>query len=193
MAKTAKFDREEVVNKAMNLYWQKGFHATSMRNLQDVIDMRPGSIYASFGSKEGLFKEALQNYARLSIVQIRACAAAASPLHALKQLLRQMIVDSCHQAPSDMCMLAKTVAELTEDNAELLKEARLLLAEIELVFAEVFLKAKACGELSEHVDAQALASYIQVQIMGLRTYARTTGNIERVEVLIDNLFKQGFH
>ncbi|MFA0500949.1 TetR/AcrR family transcriptional regulator, partial [Vibrio sp. 10N.222.46.A1] len=56
MAKTAKFDRQDVVDKATNLYWEKGFHATSMRNLQDVIDMRPGSIYAAFGSKEGLFK-----------------------------------------------------------------------------------------------------------------------------------------
>ena len=63
MSKSAKFNREDIIQKAANLYWEKGFHATSMRNLQEVIDMRPGSIYASFGSKEGLFKEALQHYA----------------------------------------------------------------------------------------------------------------------------------
>ena len=59
MSTKAKFDRDEVIEKAKNLYWQKGYHATSMRNLQDVIDMRPGSIYAAFGSKDNLFKEVI--------------------------------------------------------------------------------------------------------------------------------------
>lgn len=59
MSKQAKFDRDDVIEKAKNLYWEKGYHATSMRNLQDVVDMRPGSIYAAFGSKDNLFKEAL--------------------------------------------------------------------------------------------------------------------------------------
>ena len=65
MAKATKFDRQDAVDKATHLYWEKCFHGTSMRNLQDVIDMRPGSIYACFGSKEGLFKEVLNNYAQI--------------------------------------------------------------------------------------------------------------------------------
>ncbi len=70
MAKPAKFDRQKVIDKATNLYWKKGFHATSMRNLQTEIDMRPGSIYAAFGSKDGLFKEALRNYADIALTQL---------------------------------------------------------------------------------------------------------------------------
>ena len=46
-----KLDRDEVIEKVKDLYWEKGYHATSMRNLQDVVDMRPGSIYAAFGSR----------------------------------------------------------------------------------------------------------------------------------------------
>ena len=59
MGNAAKFDRQQVIDKATHLYWEKGFHATSMRHLQEVIDMRPGSIYAAFGSKEELFKHCL--------------------------------------------------------------------------------------------------------------------------------------
>ncbi len=54
MVKTVKHDRQVAIRKATDLFWKKGFHATSMRNLHDVIDMHPGSIYASFGSKESV-------------------------------------------------------------------------------------------------------------------------------------------
>ena len=53
MANKVKFEREQVVYAASQLFWEKGFHATSTRDLQDAINMRPGSIYAAFGSKEG--------------------------------------------------------------------------------------------------------------------------------------------
>ena len=94
MAKTAKFDRQDVIDKATNLYWEKGFHATSMRNLQDVIDMRPGSIYAAFGSKEGLFKEVLNNYTEMAIAQIADCRAnTPSALNALQKFITLIMVN----------------------------------------------------------------------------------------------------
>ena len=55
MSAPIKFNREDVIEKAKNLYWEKGYHATSMRNLQDVVNMPPGSIYAAFGSKDNYF------------------------------------------------------------------------------------------------------------------------------------------
>ncbi|MFA0643237.1 TetR/AcrR family transcriptional regulator, partial [Vibrio cyclitrophicus] len=110
MAKTAKFDRQDVVDKATNLYWEKGFHATSMRNLQDVIDMRPGSIYATFGSKEGLFKETLARYTELGILNLnRFRNETDSPIQALENFVRRVVVESKQSSPNGMCMLAKTV------------------------------------------------------------------------------------
>ncbi|MEP3563102.1 MAG: helix-turn-helix domain-containing protein, partial [Marinobacter sp.] len=59
MANKVKFERENVVRVASELFWKKGFHATSTRDLQDAVNMRPGSIYSAFGSKEGLYSESL--------------------------------------------------------------------------------------------------------------------------------------
>lgn len=95
MAKVAKYDRQQVVDKATNLYWQKGFHATSMRNLQDVIDMRPGSIYAAFGSKDGLFKATLRNYTDMGLAHIEACRQQHdSPIMALKAFVKAQVIDT---------------------------------------------------------------------------------------------------
>ncbi len=50
-----KYNHAEVLNKATELFWQKGYQGTKMRDLQEHLDMRPGSIYAGFGSKEAIF------------------------------------------------------------------------------------------------------------------------------------------
>ena len=194
MAKNIKYDREDVVKKATDLYWEKGFHGTSMRNLQDVIDMRPGSIYATFGSKEGLYKEAIQYYADMGLQQMEDCRkATSSPLDALKMFMKKLIIESYHSAPSGMCMLAKTVAELTEENAELLAEAKRLLNVLEGAFVGVLLQAQERGELDNSIDTVALARYIQVQILGLRSYLRVNDNYSDSDMdrLIDELFEKG--
>ncbi|MGB3385899.1 MAG: TetR/AcrR family transcriptional regulator [Marinomonas sp.] len=191
MRKNAKFDRDQVVNKATDLYWEKGFHATSMRNLQDVIDMRPGSIYATFGSKEGLFKEALKCYTQQGIAALHAFRReTSSPISALQSFVKMLVIDSQTKAPNGMCMLAKTVAELTEDNAELLEEAKNSLKQIETEFALLIADAQALGEVKQNQTPRELARYIQIQISGLRVYAKTYGQEAPLDQMIEDMFTQ---
>lgn len=194
MSKQAKFDRDEVIEKAKNLYWQKGYHATSMRNLQDVVDMRPGSIYAAFGSKDNLFKEALNCYAAESSEQLMLCIANAPTILAgLKQFIRNVAILNKDSMPSGMCMIVKTVAELTQgDSPELLASAMDILANIETAFIELFQQAIDLGEISADKDPLALAKLVQVQLIGLRTYSQITNDSQVIEKLIDDLFEKLF-
>ncbi|KAA8603079.1 MULTISPECIES: TetR/AcrR family transcriptional regulator [Vibrio] len=190
MAKTAKFDRQDVVDKATNLYWEKGFHATSMRNLQDVIDMRPGSIYATFGSKEGLFKETLARYTELGILNLnRFRNETDSPIQALENFVRRVVVESKQSSPNGMCMLAKTVAELTDEHSELLEEAKKSLKIMEGEFAKVIAEAQELGEISKEREPAQLARHVQVQIAGLRTYAKTCDDIDLLNSMVEDVFK----
>lgn len=188
MVNTQRHDRQEAIKKATHLFWEKGFHATSMRNLQEFIDMRPGSIYASFGSKEGLFKEALQYYTDSSLSRLAACADASRPLEALKTYIQTTVLGHHESSPSDMCMLVKTVAELTEDNADLLAESKRLLSTVEDAFTDLLAQAQESGELEESKDSRRLARFLQMQLMGLRAYARSNDGNARVNELIDDVF-----
>lgn len=189
MAKSTKFDRQEVINKATSLYWEKGFHATSMRNLQDVIDMRPGSIYAAFGSKEALFKEALNNYKQSGLMRLAKCREESqTPVTALKLFMRQLIVDTLEGSPSSICMLSKTIAELTNENNDLLDEARKSLIEIEQAIQKLVIEAQEIGEVDKSKDPSQLARHIQVQISGLRTYAKTHNGSAPIDEMIEDLF-----
>ena len=190
MSKTAKFNREEVIEKATNLYWSKGYHGTSMRNLQTAIDLRPGSIYATFGSKDNLFKESIHYYAKKTGELLDDCLnQSASPLSGLKLFVNKLILDNLDGTPSCMCMIVKSISELTEsDNKVLLDEAKHLLLIVESKFADIIKQAIEENEVDKSKDPLELASFLQVQIMGLRTYARVNNNEKMVKKFIDNIF-----
>jgi AcrR family transcriptional regulator len=189
MAKQTKFDRQDVIDKATNLYWQKGFHATSMRNLQDVIDMRPGSIYAAFSSKDGLFKEALRNYTDMGLALLAKCRAEYdSPIAALQAFVKKQVIDTCGDAPNGMCMLAKTIGELTEENQDLIDITKAHLGEMSAAFAELIKEAQACGEIDNDQDPQDLADHLQIQIAGLRTYAKLNPDKDWLNAKIEAIF-----
>lgn len=188
--KNAKHDRHVAIDKATQLFWAKGFHATSMRNIQQAIDMRPGSIYASFGNKEGLFKAAMQHYTATSKARLNASVvASSSPLEGLKKFIKDAVTGCTTGTPSRLCMLVKSISELTSDNAELLAEAQSLLQEIESAFADILIAAQAQGELDPAKSPQRMARYLQVQLMGLRAYARANNDLDQVNELIDDVFQ----
>ncbi|KZN13617.1 MULTISPECIES: TetR/AcrR family transcriptional regulator [Marinomonas] len=189
MSKKPRFDRQQVIEKATNLYWGKGYHATSMRHLQDAIDMRPGSIYAEFGSKDGVFKAAIEYYVQVSLDQLEQLRAQSdSPLNTLQRFVRLVVIESRQNAPSSMCLLAKTVAELTEEQGELFEQAKAALKRVEDAFAKLMTEAQQHNEISKQKDPQQLARLLQIQITGLRVYAKTCDDIEILEAMIEDVF-----
>jgi AcrR family transcriptional regulator len=189
MAKVAKFDRQEVVEKAMNLYWQKGFLATSMRNLQEEVDLRPGSIYAAFGNKDELFKQSLKHYTENLLAQIAQCKADyKSPLAALKAFVKTQVIDSLLHAPNNLCLLVKTLSELTHEQQELLELTKSYIAVITQEFEQLIQSAQTLGEISTQQRAVELAAHLQIQIAGLRTFAKVNNDPAFLTEKIEEIF-----
>ncbi len=59
MARPREFDRDQVVDRAVDVFWRKGFEATSIRDLVEATGLNRGSLYNTFGDKAGLFEAAL--------------------------------------------------------------------------------------------------------------------------------------
>jgi len=190
MANKIKFDRDNVVQLASQLFWQKGFHATSTRDLQDTIDMRPGSIYAAFGSKEGLYCEALKNYTQSMQATLDECLAAnESTLAGLKAFVQKIIIadEKCNQ-PSEICMLVKANAEFSEQQPQLKALSENLLAQFEQYLASLFSKAQSNNELPNNLPAIEYARLFQIQFTGLRSYLHRPQPDNTAMSLIDNMF-----
>ncbi|PKR59901.1 TetR/AcrR family transcriptional regulator [Thalassospira lohafexi] len=64
------FDRDDALDKALGLFWERGYDNTSMADLSTAMELRPPSIYAAFGSKETLFDEVIAHYSKLHGTEI---------------------------------------------------------------------------------------------------------------------------
>jgi AcrR family transcriptional regulator len=188
MVNKVKFERDDVIRKASQLFWEKGFHATSTRDLQEVVNMRPGSIYAAFGSKEGLYSESLKDYTAQIQAQIEGFLNHSdSILSGLRAFVDNVILDRQNR-PSAICMLIKANSEFTEKE-DTLRELNLkLLKMFEQYLCVLFNQAIKNGELNNNRTALEYAQFFQIQFTGLRGYLNRPGIDELAQPMIDQMF-----
>ncbi|MBZ2169648.1 TetR/AcrR family transcriptional regulator [Marinobacter sp. F4216] len=174
MARQARYDRPTLLNKAISLFWDRGYHGSSMKQIEQALDLRPGSIYAAFGSKDGLFAEALATYADQGRLELMGyLESSESIVDGLQTYLRAMAGTASASAdkPARACMIIKTLLESSRTHPELAGQAEQILADVRKALAEALEQAKMAGELADHTDCERLARLIQAQIVGLRSMA----------------------
>jgi AcrR family transcriptional regulator len=151
--------------------------------------MRPGSIYAAFGSKDGLFSEALARYAEQGGEELSGhMQQYDSIVDGLQAYLRHVAM-SCQQdaCPSRACMIVKTLLETSHTNDTLANQAREVLAAIESTLASLLEQAQSRGELVPGTDCNRLARLLQSQIMGLRAMAERGLSEQQLAELADDM------
>lgn len=190
MARHARYDRATALGKAVGLFWEKGYHGSSMKQIEQALDMRPGSIYATFGSKDSLFSEALAAYAEKGGRELSAhLEGYESLVEGLQDYLRG-IACSCGgegKVPSRACMIVKTLLESSNTHPALAAQANSILAAIEQSITELLERARARGELVQSVDCGRLARLLQAQIMGLRAMGERKLDAQAMQALGDDM------
>lgn len=190
MPRAPRFDRQVSLDKAVELFWSRGYHASSMKHIEQALDMRPGSLYATFGNKSGLFAEALDTYAGRMGNELRQIMERSNGIvDGLKNYLLSF-AQPCQQdrpAPTQACMLVKTLLEVNQEDEALQAKVNAMLAAIEAGLSATLEQAKAAGELRPDVDCPRLARLLQAQIMGLRTFAERKLPQPQIEALADDM------
>lgn len=192
MARTPQFNRETALNNAMSLFWRKGYHATSMKDIEQAMDMRPGSIYAAFGSKERLFGEALAVYGESTKASFSAALCEgdnelAGFVHLLQNIVEEKIQGN---NPSKACMLIKTLLELSNHQTLNNEPVKNYMNELLQLFEVKFRRAIAAGELAPHADAQRLARLYQSNILGLSVMSQRDLPADQLRQLVDDICQQ---
>ena len=189
MANKIKFERETVVRLASQLFWEKGFHATSTRDLQEAINMRPGSIYSAFGSKEGLYIESLRDYTVQMESQIKECLFTSDTILGGLRAFVENVITKKESAPSAICMLVKANCEFADKDSNLYQLSLDLIDKFENYLSVLFEQAIAKNELSNNISAQEYARFFEVQFTGLRGYFNRPGVESLAQPMIEQMFK----
>ncbi|MDR8410281.1 TetR/AcrR family transcriptional regulator [Nonomuraea sp. 3-1Str] len=168
------FDRDAALAAATLLFWRRGYEATSMGDLTEAMGIRPGSLYAAFGDKKALFKEAVAAYGRSPVGAFMGVALEEEPTArgAFARILReaaQIYPDPSHPAGCLTICAATNVTVQDEEVGAFLRDLR----NANLVTFEARLRAaRDEGELPADADPKALAAYFAAIIQGMSQRSR---------------------
>jgi TetR/AcrR family transcriptional regulator, transcriptional repressor for nem operon len=172
MARPKEFDRDVAVERAMSVFWSKGYAATSTDDLLQAMEIGRQSMYDTFGDKRRLYVEALDRYQLESVAgHIRRLRSIASPLAGIEALLVG-VISSDRTTREKGCMGVGAICEFGNADTELaelrVKSGGLL----HKALVERLRDAQAAGEIGESVDIERAARFVGTTMLGLQVAAK---------------------
>ena len=179
------FDHDDVVVRAMGLFWRRrGYGATSIRDLQDAVGVLPGSLYAAYGDKHGLFLLALERYAQRTRAEADALAGDGPVLPRVRALVTG-VLEAAAEAPGRGCMLGNAAVESVPDDREATDIVSDALDALEVAIDAAIEAGQDSGEVRDDVDAGAYARMLVALIQGLHVVARVEDDPGRLGDAVD--------
>ena len=186
MARTKAFDKQEVLQKAMELFWEKGFHATSIQDLVDHLGINRASMYGTFGGKDQLFMQSLKLYLqqnKANIEEIREILRGKSTKAFLSEYLHQAVRKE-EILNQKGCFAANSTSELSKKNE---KVCTVLTDNMEdqVKFFEVIIRiGQERREIDDSQNARHLARHLFVFINGLNIVSKLKAG-ESLTAIVD--------
>jgi len=174
MARTKDFDEEEVLNKAVCLFWHKGYNGTSMQDVVDALGISRSSLYDTFGDKHALYVRALERYKERS--GSRMCGIvneAKSAKETIRQLLELTSSDLLNDEQGRGCFLVNAEVELAAHDTALKELIQMGEQQLENTYYNVIRKGQESGEISTRQDARALTRFMLNTIKGMQVSAKS--------------------
>ena len=182
MARTKEFDPDTALQAALELFWRRGYEATSMSDLVDHLGIGRASLYATFGSKHELYLKALERYDRAGLPPIvRELSQPGPALPAVRALVRRYATEAAdEQLRLNGCLVTNTASELAPHDPAAARRVERNWDHFEAVLHSALVRAQAQGELPADRDPLALARMLLVLLQGLRVVGKASADPARV-------------
>jgi TetR/AcrR family transcriptional repressor of nem operon len=173
MPRKKQFDEDEVLEKAMQLFWLKGYNGTSIQNLVDYLGINRASLYDTFGGKHQLFMEALDRYKFSNAdALLESFKQMDSVLEGLKSLFMILLQESLDDTQQKGCLMVNTTTELAPHD----EVATIVVEENRQKFLRFFKslleEALLRGELDTDKDPEDIAQFLFTLYNGMKVIAK---------------------
>jgi len=186
MPRTKQFNEAEVLNKAMELFWEKGFHATSIQDLVDCLGINRASIYDTYGGKNSLFDKAFQNYQRIGSESVRNIFEAEPNVKkGFTKLFDRAIEEAKDDSCKKGCFVVNTITELVPGDEILHKKLQRHTANTQHIFAEYIRKGMANGTIKTSKNPETIALALFTLFSGLRVIAKVDQNPKELNEMVE--------
>jgi TetR/AcrR family transcriptional repressor of nem operon len=168
------FDSDDVVERAMGVFWSNGYHGTSLPNLLEATGLSRGSLYDTFGDKRGLFLLALDRYIQVSLARFdEDLDIRRSAVDGLLACLTGYVARTTGVAGRRGCLVVATAMELASHDLDIEKRLSHFFKAAEGRLAGAFARARAESGPSNGIDPASAARVLLSTVEGIRVIAKT--------------------
>lgn len=169
MARTKVFNEQEVLDKAMHLFWQKGYNATSAQDLVNTLGISRSSLYDTYGDKHSLFVKALKQYRKERIDPVIKGTDGVEDVEAyIRNFFESVKVEALSDSRSKGCFVVNSVVELAPVDSEIAMLANSIMHDTEEALYKVVKKGQDTGIFTTELSARSLARFVFNSLNGLR-------------------------
>lgn len=173
MGRRKTYERDDVTARAMRLFWERGYHGTSTRDLSEAMEMNPSALYAEFGSKEGLYLEAVRRYEATVVpghfAKLNGPHASLEQIRAVFDFMGDI---GSYEGSHYGCLLCNASVELAP-TAELSKAStERFVRGLTTSFKNALDNARSAGRLMDDAPIEELARFFPTVLMGIFVLAR---------------------
>lgn len=181
MARHKEFDVDAALQSALEVFWQKGYEATSMRDLVAAMGIQKASLYGTFGDKRALYTKALRSYQKnaLAVFEQRL-KGPGSAKTALRTLVLDLVDHTSSRQGKRGCFCINANVELAGHDPEIGELLREHSERVEAILEQAIRRVKADGELPRTADCKELATFLFGILVALNVLGKQRAGRDRL-------------
>ena len=182
MGRPKTFDPSLALDRAIEVFWERGYEGTAMSDLVAAMGIARQSLYDTFGDKRELFQRAVEHYCAQRFTEFQEqLASAESPLAGLRAFIASMA------EPTRGCLMVNTLAEFGQHDADLADFMRQQIDKLETALIQALQSAQRGGELPPNQDLDVLAATLANSMHGLALLHRIGSPRAKLQVVVNGI------
>ncbi|WHY16927.1 TetR/AcrR family transcriptional regulator [Paenibacillus sp. G2S3] len=184
MARSKEFEENEVLDKAMKLFWEQGYEKTSLTDLVEHMGVHRRSLYDTFGDKHTLFLKAMDRFRDKVNAELTGEVKRSNTATEALQLIFSFIINGEEDTPSG-CLMVNSAVELAMRDADVDLKSTESFTLSEQLLKDIILWGQKDAEFNSDYNADELAEHLHSVCVGLRVMTRTSVPKEKLHRIAD--------
>ncbi|WP_417843518.1 TetR/AcrR family transcriptional regulator [Thalassospira sp.] len=184
------FELDDAVRKAMDVFWDRGYHDASLPDLLKGMELSRGSFYKAFVDKRGVYLRALDLYIEDAIRSVgETLHSHSSPKGAIREAFLRHVDYSSGTLGLRGCFVVFAALEMLPDDKEVSARISRLFRRLQDLYAAAIIRAQSLGEIDPGLDDRTLARFLVCQIQGMRVLGKAGADHDETRAMVDLVLK----